>query len=227
MSIRVVAGEISATDVTTRAVLPNTTQPKWPPYVLVAETIATPRRRFPAHRHTGVEVLSYIVEGQGTYENATDPPQPVGAGTVHLLTAATTLAHVINPGKGQTIRWFAVVVDLASGQLTQNALQRYDSKELPPAADGTVTRALVGPTTPIRSATGMEAGAISFVGDGTSFRKIGHGTLAVCYVLSGRGRIDSDPIEMGEAALVQDAAGVAIAGGAGFRVVLVKMPRAG
>ncbi len=70
-SIRVIPGEIDGRDVTTRAVIPSTAQPRWPPLERIAETIATPRRRFPPHRHEGVEVLTYVIEGSGTYEYGT------------------------------------------------------------------------------------------------------------------------------------------------------------
>jgi len=55
MTVRVVAGEVGAREVTARVALPTAAQPRWPPFERVAETIATPRRPFPLHRHEGVE----------------------------------------------------------------------------------------------------------------------------------------------------------------------------
>jgi len=225
MSVRIVAGEIQAKDATTRSIIPSASLPKWPPFVRVAETIATPRRRFPAHGHAGVEVLTYVIEGSGVYQNASDPPHEVSVGSAQLLTASTNSPHVINPGVGQTLRWFAVVTDLPAGAAVGNRLQEFDAQESAPGADRTTTRPLVGPGSPMQSATGLHASVVSFVEEGTSFRKVGHAANAVAYVLSGQGRVDNSPVEMGEAAIVEGSAGIALTGTRGFRVALVKVPR--
>ncbi len=225
MPVRVVTGEISATDATTRLLIPTPKQGKWPPFIRVAETLATPRRRFPAHSHSGVEVLTYVVEGSGTYELPSHPPEPVVAGSVHLLTAPTPVGHAINPGKGQTLRWFAVVVSLAEGRSAE-VLDRSSSAREPTAgSDGLGFRALVGAGSSIPSAANMEVASLQFSSEATTFRPMGHGSLGLCYALAGRGRIDSETIEGGEAALIDESAGIAVHGEPGFRVVLVRVPR--
>jgi len=225
MTVRVIPGEISATDATVRSVIPTSIQPKWPPLERVAETIATPRRRFPAHGHSGAEVLTYIVEGSGLYSYGNQPVEPVASGSIHLLTAPSGVAHAINPGKGQTLRWLAVLVTLPPSSDSTVRLQSSQALDGAVGADGTRVRALVGPGSPIRSTAGLEVYDLSFVEDGTTFRKVGHTVRAVAYALAGAGSVDGRPVEVGEAALVEDASGVAIQGRAGFRLALVQVPR--
>jgi len=225
MSIRVVAGEIEAKDVTTRVALPTRAQPGWPPFERVAETIATALRPFPAHQHTGVEVLTYVIEGSASYEFGSDAPRPLTAASTMLLTAPSPISHAVKPGAGHTVRWFSLVATLPPGSDLPARLQpgRADPKR--GSAEGTIARRLIGAGTSITSAVGLEGVAIQFESDATSFQKLGHDRAAVCYALAGRGRIDSEVLEGGEAALVEDAAGVALQGGPGFHVVLVHGPR--
>jgi len=225
MSIRVVSGEISAKDATTRAAIPTAAQPRWPPFERVAETIATPRRRFPPHRHEGVEVLTYVIEGSGTYECGSGPPTPLTAHSTTLLTAPGSVSHAINPGKGQTLRWFSVVASLPSGAAA--APRRQDSRAEASAiqADGTQVRRLVGSGAGLASALGLESELVEFTANGAAFRKVGHDRVAVCYALSGRGSVDNQATDAGEAALVDDAGGVAIEGRPGFRITVTTAPR--
>jgi quercetin 2,3-dioxygenase len=224
MTIRVMPGEIDAKDATTRAAIPSTSQPRWPPFKRVAETIATPRRRFPPHRHEGVEVVTYVIEGSGTYEFGATPPYPLLPGSCFLLTAPTSVSHAINPGKGQTIRWFSVVAGLPQGKAAEPRLQSSHG-DPEPQPDGTTVRHLVGPGSQLQSAIGLDGQAIRFISEGTTFRKVGHSSLAVCYALAGRGRVDNDALEGGEAAFVEDSAGIAIQGQPGFQVILLRTPR--
>jgi quercetin 2,3-dioxygenase len=225
MAIRVVLGEISAKDVTTRAAIPSGNLPRWPPFERVAETIATPRRRFPPHRHEGVEVLTYVIEGSGSHEFATQPPTAVRVGAAQLLTAPTAVAHSLNPGAGQSIRWIAVMTTLPPGVVGGSRVQTSQTEPSGVQPDGTVVRRLVGPGSRMASAMGLEAEEIEFQTSGAAFRKVGHDRMAVTYVLSGTGRVDSEALDAGEAALVDDAAGVALQGPAGFHVMFVTAPR--
>jgi redox-sensitive bicupin YhaK (pirin superfamily) len=226
MQIRVVPGEIAAKDATVRVALPTSAQPHFPPFQRVAETISTPRRRVAQHHHAGVEVLTHVLEGSGVYEYGTSPPDPVRAGSTRLLTAATNVSHAINPAKGGTIRYFAVLTPLPPGDATESRVQSARGVESPPQADGTAVTHLVGPDAGVRSAIGLEGESLRFVADGTSFRKVGHGHLALCYALSGRGTVDGQPIDGGEAAFIEDAAGIALQGRVGFRAIVLRVPRA-
>ncbi|MGA8663914.1 MAG: hypothetical protein WB809_02440 [Thermoplasmata archaeon] len=225
MSIRVVTGEIEAKDATTRVVLPVGTQPHWPPFERVAETIATPRRPFPPHHHAGVEVLTYVIEGFGSYAFGADPLRELAPGSVLLLTARSPQSHAINPAKGHTVRWFAAVATIAAGTNDPDRLQSGRSEAKRGAAEGTIVRRLVGPGTSIPSVAGLEGKTIEFQSTATSFQRVGHDRVAVCYALGGQGRLDNETLEGGEAAFVQDAAGVALQGQPGFRVVFLSAPQ--
>jgi redox-sensitive bicupin YhaK (pirin superfamily) len=225
MSVQVTRGEINAKDVTTRTVIPTAARPRWPPFERVAETIATPRRPFPPHRHEEVEVLTYVIEGSASYVYGPGPPDSLAPGSTRLLTAPRPVSHAINPGTGQTVRWFATVVSIPAGMPAEPRLQsgRADPTGMQP--DGTVVRHLVGPGTSLTSSVGFEGEAIEFRSTGTTFRKVGHDRVAVCYALSGSGTVDNELLDGGEAALIEQSAGIALQGQPGFRVVLVRAPR--
>jgi quercetin 2,3-dioxygenase len=225
VAVRVVPGEIDAKDATTRAAIPTSAKPRWPPLLRVAETIATPRRRFPPHSHEGVEVLTYVIEGSGTYEHGPANSGPLTAGAIKLLTAPTKVAHSINPGRGQTVRWFSVVISLPPNTPPNTRLQSSTATDTGEQPDGTVVRHLVGPHAAVTSAAGLECEAIEFRSAGTAFRKVGHDRIAVCYALSGHGTVDGNSVDGGEVAFIEDAAGIALQGTPGLRSVLVSAPR--
>jgi redox-sensitive bicupin YhaK (pirin superfamily) len=172
-----------------------------------------------------VEVLTYIVEGAASYEFGPGPADPLTSGSVKLLTATSDVAHSINPGKGGTVRSFAVVALLPPGATGSPRLQSGNAISAGIQPDGTVVRSLVGPGTALTSMAGLAGETIEFRSAGTAFRKVGHDRVAVCYAISGRGMVDSDVLDGGEAALVENAAGVALQGQPGFHVVLVSGPR--
>ena len=225
MSVRIVAGEISAKDATTRTVLPTEGQGRWPPFERVAETIASSSRRFPPHRHSGVEVLTYIIEGAGAYEYGTDPARAVAAGSVQLMTAPESVAHTITAGKGQTVRWFAAVAVLSPESRAGPRVQFGQPADPDVAPETTVVQPLVGPSTPVQSALGLECSTIRFLDEGTLFRRIGHKSLAVVYAISGRGTVGNEAIEAGEGALVEDSSGIAVHGEPGCRLIQLSLPR--
>jgi quercetin 2,3-dioxygenase len=225
MSVRVVVGEVGVRDVTTRVTIPTTALPRWPPFERVAETIATPRRPFPLHRHEGVEVLTYVIEGQAAHEFGPAPPATMGAGAVMLINAAKPVSHAINPGKGHTVRWFSAVATLPAGSPPSSPLQLGQVNPVGEGTDGALVRPLVGPGSSLPSAAGLEATIIEYGSDGTSFHRVGHDRVAIFYALRGRGRIDDSVLDGGEGALVEGAAGVALHGQPGFHVVFVSAPR--
>ncbi|HLY77520.1 MAG TPA: pirin family protein [Thermoplasmata archaeon] len=225
MSIRIVRGEVGSRDATTRILLPGSAHESLPPFERVAETIATPRRRFPVHRHQGVEVLTYVIEGSASYEFGPGPADPLVPGDVRLLTAPTPVSHVINPGTGSTVRWFAVVATLSGGKSDRARVQSGVARSAGLQPDGTIERRICGPGSGITAEAGLECTSIEFEANGTAFRRVGHDRVAVAYALSGTGTIDNQTLEAGEAALVEEAAGIALQGAPGCRVILVTAPR--
>ena len=225
MTIRLVQGEVDTKDVSTRVVLPTAAQPRWPPFERVAETIATPRRPFPPHRHEKSEVLTYVIEGSAFYAFASGAPEPLGPGSTKLLTASTGVSHSINPAKGQTVRWFSIVASLPPDGAFSPRLQSGSPPDSPVQPDGTVLQQLIGPRSTISSAAGLECEAIRFTDEGTAFRRVGHDRVAIVYALTGPGTIDNEPLDAGEAALVDAAAGMSLQGEPGFHVIFSTAPR--
>lgn len=227
MSVRVVSGEISTKGATTRVVVPTSAQPRWPPFERIGERIATSRRPFPPHRHERVEVFTYIVEGSATHQIGTAPPEALARGAAVVLTATDPISHTMNPREGQTVRWVAAVATIPPGKAAIPRIQTALHPRPEPQPEGTVLYRLLGPGAPLASAVGMECAALEFVSEETSFVRVGHDRVAACYALSGRGTVDNAQVEGGEAALIEDAAGAAIHGLQGMRVLIMTAPRTG
>jgi len=149
----------------------------------------------------------------------------LASGSAMLLTAPKPVSHAINPGQGHTVRWFSVVATLQGVPPTSTRLQSSRVDATVDEAAGSMVRELVGPNSSLRSAAGLEGAIIEYGSGGTSFHRVGHDRVAIVYVLRGRGRVDDATLDVGEAALVEGAAGVALHGQAGFHVVFVSAPR--
>jgi redox-sensitive bicupin YhaK (pirin superfamily) len=223
--VRVVPGVVTSRSATARVVLPTGRQPVWPPFARVAETIVAVGRRFPAHVHENAEVLTFVVEGLAAYELPPSPPVSMEPGSLELLASSAEVTHAIRPAQGTSVRWFSLVADLPPEASVPTRAQFDRPTPSGPQADGTVVRRLVGPGARVVSATGLEAEEVAFGPGGTSFRRIGRDRRGLVYAFSGRGRVDGEPIEVGEAALVENASGIALQGNPGFRVALATLPR--
>ncbi len=224
-TLRLVPGEVQARNATTRMVMPTSTQPAWAPFERVGEVLVTTAREFPSHAHQRQEVLTYMVEGFAIYEREEESPQRLLPGAIRLLTSHGKSTHRIKPERGGPIRWFSVVVGLPKGAEDEVRLQIGRSTPEGVPGEGAIVRPLVGPRAKISSARGLESTDVEFMESGTTFQKVGHDRRGVVYALSGRGMIDSQALDVGEGVLVENAAGIAIQGLPGFRVVLSTMPR--
>ena len=169
--------------------------------------------------------MTYIIEGAGSYEYATDPARAVAAGSVQLMTAPESVAPTITAGKGQTVRWFAAVAVLPPESKARPRVQFGRPPDTGVGPENTVVQPLVGGSSGVLSALGLECSTIGFLDEGTLFRRIGHKSLEVVYALSGRGTVGNEAIEAGEGALVEDSSGIAIHGGPGSRMILLDVPR--
>lgn len=222
--LRWVPGEVVVKSTTARLVVPSAGISSWPPMSRAVETLATQTRQLPAHSHEREEVLTYVVEGFASYQYESQPAVAMPAGSVRLLSATTKVSHRVSPARGGSIRWFSLVSGLpasADGAPSSQASQPRES-ELQP--DGTVSRTLVGPGSGINSKGNLQAREVRFVTAGTIFQAVGHARRGLVYAFSGRGEIDSQPIEGGEAVLIEGASGIALHGQPGLRLLVASAP---
>jgi quercetin 2,3-dioxygenase len=210
--------------VTSRLAIPSSTVAEWRPYERAGEVIATVARQFPAHAHEAQEVLTYVVDGFASYQLDGEPLDPLSAGAVRLLTSPARATHRISPARGGPIRWFNLVVGLPHGGEGAPRLQA--SMPTPTrGAEGAVFKSLVGSGSGIASTSGLESKAIEFIEPGTTFLRIGHERRGLVYAISGSGTVDGHGFDGGEAVLVEHAAGIALEGRPGLRVILSTVPR--
>lgn len=216
---RIVAGEIESGQVTTRLMIPTSTQPVWPPFHRVAEGIASRERHLPSHAHDREDVVTYLIEGFASYQLEGKPPERLSPGSARLLTAASRCLHEVSPLEGHSIRWFNLVVGLPPSFDGPNRLQAAGSGSPKAVVDEVEVCRLTGPTGPMRAASGLECEMLTFPEESTTFRRVGAGRRAIVYALAGHGLVDERPIEVGEMALVDGAPALSVGGTPGFQVV--------
>lgn len=226
-SLQWVSGEVAAKVATVRRIIPSAKVDVWPPYVRAVESMAAGARQYPAHSHEQEEVLTYVLEGFASYQLEGGPPESMRPGSVRLFTVYDKTAHRISPGKGSSIRWFSLVLALSGGTKGENRLQSALPALSPVQAEGARIRPLVGPGTPVTSSAGLEAKEIQFAERGTAFLRVGRARRGIVYVLAGRGAVDAQPIEVGEAVLIERTSGFALQGTPGLRALVATAPAPG
>ncbi len=223
-SVRVVPGEIQTKSVTLRLLLPTEALPGWPPFVRLAEGIATRGRRLPKHAHEREEVLTFILEGFATYRLETGATESLASGSARLLTAVTRQTHEVNPAEGASTRWFNLVVGLPRSFAGPDRLQSLGADSPTVDVDTVQVRHLVGPRDPLQSAVGLQCESMTFVEESTTFRKVGPTARAILYAWAGEGAVDEHPVSAGESVLIEGVPGVSVRGGPGFRGIWASAP---
>lgn len=224
-SVRIVAGEIQTQSATTRLVLPTTSQPTWPPFLRVAETVAGRARQLAAHAHEHEEVLTVVTDGFASYQLESEASQALGPGSARLLTSPGRSLHRISPARGGAIRWFNLVVGPIAPSSAPPKLQASEPDERPRVEENALVRPLVGPGAPMASGVGLEARLVTFVQPSATFQRVGHDRRALVYALAGQGSVDGRSVEAGEAALAEGVAAVAMQGSKGLRALVATAPR--
>jgi redox-sensitive bicupin YhaK (pirin superfamily) len=224
-SVRVVPGELDTAVVTTRLLVPTSTQPTWAPFLRVAESVANRARQLPTHAHEREEVLTYVIEGFASYQLENGTVESLQRGGGRLLTTPGRVSHRISPAEGGAIRWFNLVLALPVGSTGPSRLQLMSPHAPTVEEDTVLVRPIVGPRGPMSSAAGFECEELRFPNDGTTFRKVGLDRRAFFYAMSGRGSVDHKDIEAGEAAFVEGMPGVAVRGSNGFSAIFGAAPR--
>lgn len=225
VALRVVTGEIDSRTVSTLLVIPTVSQPAWPPFQRVAESIASRGRQMPAHAHEHEEVLTYVTEGFASYQLEGSAADPLPQGSARFLTAPSRATHRVSPAQGGAIRWFNLVVSLPRTFEGSTRLQslRPDAPSLD--VDNVQVLPLVGPRAPMRSMSGLECQRMAFADDSTTFPRVGENRRAILYALTGEGAVDQRSVGGGDAVLIEGVPGVAIHGSAGFRAIFATAPR--
>jgi redox-sensitive bicupin YhaK (pirin superfamily) len=223
-SVRIAPGELDTSLVTTRRLLPTSSQPDWSPFSRVAESLANRARQMPPHAHERVEVLTYVTEGFAAYQLEGGAVESLQRGSGRLLTTPARTTHRISPAEGGAIRWFNLVLGLPAGSTGGVQLQRVDPGAPSLEEDTVLVRPIVGPRAAMTSAAGLECVEFQFRTEGTTFRKVGAGHRALFYARSGRGAVDQKPLEAGEVAFIEGMPGVAVQGSVGFAGIWATAP---
>lgn len=224
-ALRVVRGEIETRTVTTRLVIPSAGQSAWPPFMRLAESVASRGRQLPAHAHEREEVLTYVTDGFASYQVEDGPVEVLQPLSAQLLTSPTKVTHRVSPSKGGAIRWISLVMTLPDGFSGGRRLQSSTFDSPPVEEDNTLVRRLVGPRARMVTSSGFECTDIVFSENSTTFRRVGQDRRGLVYALAGRGTIDRQDIEAGEAVLMDGIPGTSVRGDEGFRVLLATAPK--
>src|SRR5213593_2873787 len=225
-SLKIVQGEIDASDKTTSLLLPNRDQGPWLPIERFAETMTTSRTKLGRHPHQAEEVLIYMVEGEVDHVDGSGRRDALTPGSVAVLTAHEEISHDLEMLEGKRARWLSVVIRLSwHTEPPPTSIQIKMAGDPAEGSDGTVQRPVVGPLARADASSGLECTDIEFARKATGFFRIGRNRRAVAYVLAGSGMIDDVPIKSGSWALLENMSAVAIGGSPGYRIVLASVPR--
>jgi redox-sensitive bicupin YhaK (pirin superfamily) len=222
---KLVNGQIEASDVASRLLLPTSEQGPWLPYERFAETIATSRKIEGPHPHEAEELLVYVLEG--FVDHAYDGKhETLSEGSIVVLTAHDEIRHELVMQKGRSARWLSIVLRIPwhTEKLPTAVVTRTVGDPIA-GSDGTLQRPVVGPRARAEAFTGLECADIEFAKEGTSFLRIGRSRKGIAYALAGTGAIGEDRLEPGQGVLVERASGLAVRGTPGFRLLLATVPR--
>jgi redox-sensitive bicupin YhaK (pirin superfamily) len=224
-NLKIVTGEIDASDRTTSLLFPNRDQGPWLPFERFAETITTSRTKMERHPHRGEEVLIYVLDGEIEHVDGAGHRDTLSPGSLALLTAHEEIAHELATVKGKRARWLSIVIRLPwHTEPPPTEVQIKGAGDAVPAADGTIQTPVVGPLARADSFSGLQLMDLEFAKDGTAFFRIGRDHRAVAYVLAGSGKLEGSLVEPGAGVLMENLAGFAIGGSPGFRVALASVP---
>lgn len=223
---RIVAGQVDASDVTSRLLIPTSEQGPWLPVERFGETMATSRKKEGRHPHVAEEVVAYVLEGFVDHEYDGGKSETLTSGSVLVLTAHDEIHHELVMKQGRSARWLSIVLRAPShtNRIPTSVVVRSAGDPIE-AADGSIQRPVVGPRARAGAFTGLELTDIEFAKQGTAFFRVGRDRRAVVYGMGGSGAIGDNEIGPGLGALVERASGIAIRGSPGFRVALATVPR--
>lgn len=224
-SLKIVHGEIDASDRTTSLLFPNRDQGPWLPFERFSETMTTARTKLGRHPHQTQEVLIYMVEGEVDHVDGSGKREALTPGSVAVLTAHEEISHDLEMLRGKRARWLSVVIRMPwHTEPPPTKVQIKTAGAATEQSDGTVQKPVVGPLARADASSGLECTDIEFARNATAFFRIGRGRRAVAYVLSGSGMVDDVPIKSGSGALLENTSAVAIGGSPGYRIVLATVP---
>ncbi|HWM49730.1 MAG TPA: pirin family protein [Thermoplasmata archaeon] len=223
--LKIVRGEIDASDRTTSLLFPNRDQGPWLPFERFAETMTTARTKVERHNHQAEEVFMYVLDGEIQHIDGSGRHDALTPGSTAVLTAHEQMSHELVAVPGKRARWLSIVVRLPwHTEPPPTSLQVKGPSEAKEAADGSVQRPVIGPLARADAFSGLELVDLEFAKTGTGFFRIGRNRRGVAYVLNGSGKINNVEVDPGSGVLLENISGVAIGGSPGYRVALATVP---
>jgi redox-sensitive bicupin YhaK (pirin superfamily) len=224
-NLKIVRGEIDASDRTTSLLIPNRDQGPWLPFERFAETMTTARTKVERHNHQAEEVFVYVLDGEIQHVDGSGRHDALTPGSTAVLTAHQEMSHEMVAVPGKRARWLSIVVRLPwHTEPPPTSLQVKGPSDATQAADGSVKRPVIGPLARADAFSGLELVDLEFAKKGTGFFRIGRDRRAVAYVLNGQGTIDNVKVDPGSGVLFENTSGAAIGGSPGYRVALATIP---
>ena len=206
----------------TRA-FPSQTHSHLDPFVLFERFHIAPDQGFPAHTHSGFEILTYMLEGGMAHDDSLDNTKTARAGEAMRISAGKGIQHSELPADGP-----------CSGLQLWVNLPR-DRKEMEPSyadataeqlpteeVDGATVTTVVGEGSPLELETSMTYRDVRLAANASWTRDRPADWAGFCFVISGSCAVDGGPLETGQFASVapgDDA--VTLSSDGGCRVVAV------
>ncbi len=226
--LRVVPSRIELADVSGRVLFPTPVQGPWLPFRRFADTTTTGGGDDPeGHTHVEEEVLNYIVAGRVDYEDDVGHRSVLGPASLELLTARDETRHkLMGQPEAPHSRWLSVVVQCPPMAGGPSRRFQVVTKLTPiQAGEAAVMRFLVGPDAPVRSGAGLECTDVEFRQPGQCVYPVGGDRRVVAYVYEGSGTVESQVLDAGVGALIENVTKLSIQAKPGTRALVVSVPR--
>lgn len=223
--LRILSGEIEDSHLApgySRVLFPTARQADWLPFTRFTESVSTSQKKVGMHRHSGEEVVLYVIEGSLQHSDDAGRSTVLGTYSVLVLSAPQEIQHEISLRRGRSARWLAMTLPLAGPEGKPAISVLRPPVDAPaPTPEGALHRTFLGSRTLTLTASRLVGHDVEFVSPGAMFLPVGADRKGVAYVLRGTGTISQHPAEAGEGVLLDGVPGVEVEGGDGFRVVLV------
>lgn len=202
---------------------PTRTHSHLDPFVLFERFHIAADQGFPAHAHSGFEILTYMLEGGMAHEDSLGHATATRAGEAMRITAGEEIRHSEFPADGPCSGLQLWVNLPRERKEIEPSYADASSAELPiDERDGATVTTVVGEGSPLGLETAMTyrdvrvSAAASWAWDRPA------DWVGFCYVLSGSGTVDGTPLEAGQFCTVDASAGtVTLSTDTGCRVVAV------
>ncbi|WP_222916366.1 pirin family protein [Natrinema sp. SYSU A 869] len=182
----------------TRA-FPTRTHSHLDPFVLFERFHIAADQGFPTHRHSGFEILTYMLEGGMAHDDSLDNTETAQAGEAMRISAGKGIEHSEFPAEGPCSGLQLWVNLPRDRREIDPSYADATAEQLPTAAsDGATVTTVVGEGSPLALETPMTYRDVRLAPSASWSWDRPDDWTRFCFVVSGSGAVDGTPLETGQ-----------------------------